>query len=279
MSILEVLGPEAADTPLVLDSPHSGSAYPADFVTAVPMEQVRRAEDFDVHALFGTAPALGVPLLHALFPRIYVDVNRTEADIDPASITGALPFAPAPSAKAALGKGVIWMEAPPPPARTPLYEAPLPAAAAVARLSAYWQPYRARLSALLHAVRARHGRAFYLDCHSMQSVSTAMHEEGAGLPRPEIVLGDRDGTTCAPNFTRLVAEALTAAGFEVAVNAPYKGADLVVAHGRPSEGFHALQIEVRRDLYMDEVSVTRSARFDDTRDRLGLALKTIRDGV
>ena len=273
MSVLALDGPEDPDVPLLLDSPHSGTDYPDDFRPLVGPDRYRRAEDTDVDALFAGAPKAGVPLLEALFPRVYVDVNRARDDIAPEAMTEPHPFEPRPSAKARLGKGVIWTDAPPVPAAgdapaAPLYAGPLSGDEVERRLTTCWTPYRARLAALLDAIRARHGRVFYLDCHSMQSVSTAMHEEGAGTPRPDVVLGDRDGTSCDPAYTALVRRLLEARGFEVSVNAPYKGADLTVRHGRPAEGRHALQVELRRDLYMDETTLARNARFDDVRDRL-----------
>ena len=274
MNVLALEGPDDPDVPLLLDSPHSGADYPDDFAPWVGPERYRRAEDTDVDALFAGAPAAGVPLLKALFPRIYVDVNRARDDIAPDAMIEPHPFEPRPSAKARLGKGVIWTDAPPVPSAagdapaTPLYAGPLSGDEVGRRLDACWTPYRTRLSELLDAIRARHGRVFYLDCHSMQSVSTAMHEEGAGRARPDVVLGDRDGTACDPAFTALARRLLEARGFEVSVNVPYKGADLTVSHGRPAEGRHALQIELRRDLYMDETTLARNARFDDTRDRL-----------
>lgn len=277
MSVFALEGPETPLVPLVVDSPHSGFTYPDDFTPTVPPSRYRRAEDFAVDELFGEAPALGIPLLKALFGRIYVDVNRARADIAADSVAGPLPFPPAPSAKAALGKGVIWMKAPPPPEMTDLYDAPLAAAEVMQRLDTCWTPYREALAALLERVRTAHGRAYYIDCHSMQSVSTEMHEEGAGIARPQIVLGDRDGTSCEPAFTARAVRLLEAQGFEVAVNTPYKGADLVIAHGRPADGVHALQIEVRRDLYMDEATQTKTAAFDEVRGRFAAFLEAMRD--
>ena len=274
--IIALEGPESPDVPLILDSPHSGSDYPADFDPLPPMRQVRQAEDLCVDRLFGVAPELGVPLFKALFPRIYVDVNRARDDIDPATVAGALPFVPAPSAKARLGKGVVWMDAPPPPALAPLYGSPLAAEIVTARLENYWAPYRTRLADLIAAIRQRHGRAYYIDCHSMQSVSTAMHEEGPGVRRADIVLGDRRGASCSPEFTATAAQLLDAEGFAVAINEPYQGADLVRAHGAPAEGVHALQIEVRRDLYMDEDALTLAESFGATRARLGRVVAALR---
>ena len=274
MNVLALEGPENPDVPLLLDSPHSGADYPDDFAPLVGPDRYRRAEDTDVDALFAGAPQAGVPLLKALFPRVYVDVNRASDDIAPEAMTEPHPFEPRPSAKARLGKGVIWMDAPPVPGApgdepaTPLYDGPLSGDEVRRRLSMYWVPYRTRLGELLDAIHARHGRVFYLDCHSMQSVSTAMHEEGAGRARPDVVLGNRDGTACDPAFTALVKGLLEARGFEVSVNVPYKGADLTISHGRPAEGRHALQIELKRELYMDETTLARNGRFEETRDRL-----------
>ena len=283
MSVVAIEGPTDPDIPLVLDSPHSGSDYPTDFRPAVGAETYRRAEDMDVEILFGDAPALGAPLLHALFPRIYVDVNRARNDIAADAMAGGPPFELRPGPKAALGKGVVWTAAPPEPggegAPPPLYDRPLAARQVEDRLARYWDPYRSRLADLLRAVRERHGRVHYIDCHSMQAVSTAMHEEGAGRPRADIVLGDREGASCDPAFTALARGALEAEGFDVAVNEPYKGADLVAAHGRPAEGVHALQIEVNRRLYMNEAALERTAEFDATRIRLHRALAAIVEGL
>lgn len=257
--------------PLTLDSPHSGSAYPQDFRPAVGPERYRRAEDMDVDVLFDAGPRLGLPMLAALFPRIWLDVNRAPDDLAPEDVHGAIHLRP--SAKARLGKGVIWTAAPPGGDR--LLHGPLPAGEVHRRIEWFWRPYHAALDALQAASAARFGRSWHLNLHSMQSVSTAMHEEGAGKARPEIVLSDRDGQTCAPAFIRAAAEILTGLGFVVAINDPYKGAEIVRRLGRPAEGLHALQIEVNRALYMDEATRSRNARFEDTRARLGLFLERL----
>lgn len=263
--------------PLVLDSPHSGASYPPDFRPRLGPERYRRAEDMDVDVLFGDGPALGLPLLAARFPRIWCDANRAEDDVDPAGLDGAWEGPANPSAKARLGKGLVWTACPPDGA--PLYAAPLSAAAVRDRIIRGWRPYHATLEAALAATQAAHGRAFLLNCHSMQSVSNPMHEEGAGRARPDIVLSDRDGATCDPAFTAAARAILTDLGFGVQVNDPYKGAEIVRRHGRPAEGRHALQIEVNRALYMDEAQMVRSPGFDATRARLGAFLRRLRDAV
>ena len=81
--------PVAAPIPLVLDSPHSGTAYPDDFDHLPPRDVVRQAEDTHVEALYAAAPAMGATLIEALFPRSYIDPNRHHSDIDSALLADA----------------------------------------------------------------------------------------------------------------------------------------------------------------------------------------------
>jgi N-formylglutamate amidohydrolase len=82
-----------------------------------------------------------------------------------------------------------------------------------------------------------------------------------GRQRAEFVLGDRDASTCEPEFTAFVAATLSGMGYEVAINDPYKGVELVRKHGRPAERRHSLQIEVNRRLYMNEATLEKTSGF------------------
>ncbi|HEU0200879.1 MAG TPA: N-formylglutamate amidohydrolase, partial [Burkholderiaceae bacterium] len=56
-------GPGAAMVPLVLDSPHSGRAFPDDFGTVLSEFDLRDGEDCYVDALYEpAAERLGLPL-------------------------------------------------------------------------------------------------------------------------------------------------------------------------------------------------------------------------
>jgi N-formylglutamate deformylase len=87
-------------------------------------------------------------------------------------------------------------------------------------------------------------------------------------PLADFVLGDRDGTTAAPEFTAMVAEALKKRGFSVAINDPFKGVALIARLGRPAERRHSIQIEVHRGLYMNEIARERSKDFNALQDAL-----------
>ena len=247
-------GPAVA---LVLDSPHSGTRYPADFDHLPPRFVVRKAEDTHVEALFASAPAAGATLIEALFPRAYIDPNRHLADLDPAVIDEPWPGPLAPSRKTELGIGLVWRLA---QGAQPMYARPLSIAEVERRIALCYEPYHAAVAGALDERHARFGAVWHLNCHSMPAVGDAMSED-PGRKRADFVLGDRDGRTCEREFTAFVARTLADMGYDVAINDPYKGVELVRKHGRPAERRHSLQIEVNRRLYMDEETLERTVGF------------------
>ena len=245
--MLVVHGPAEPGVPLVLDSPHSGRRMPPDFRPLVDVDSLRELEDCHIDALYRPAVAQGVPLLAAQFPRTYIDTNRHEGDVDPALLDAPWPDAWQPSGKAHLGKAVAWRLL---DDGRPLYDRPLRVDELRCRIAMYHRPYHAALRRLLDAAHARFGQVIHLNCHSMNPVAGAMGVGGAGSARPDIVLGDRDGSTCAPALTAFVHERLAAQGYDVRVNDPYKGVELVRAYADPARGRHSLQIELNKRLYM-----------------------------
>jgi N-formylglutamate deformylase len=256
--VLRLVGPRAEPIPLVFDSPHSGTLWPADFRPAAPEEVVRRTQDSFVDELFGHAPAVGASLLAGLFPRIYVDPNRALDDLDPELLAAPWPMPLAPGEKTDLGKGLIWRMAAP---GLPVYDRRLQVAEVRLRIERYWQAYHDVLARTLGRHEAAFGGYWLVNCHSMKSTSTAMDKEGPGIARVDVVLSDRDGTSCEPGFLEAAAEHLRGQGLSVAINEPFKGAEIVRRHGRPAAGRHALQIELNRRLYLDEVRLERGPGY------------------
>ncbi|MCA3223260.1 MAG: N-formylglutamate amidohydrolase [Burkholderiales bacterium] len=259
MAPIVTYGPAQAAVPLVLDSPHSGFTFPADFNAAVSEFDLRDGEDCFVDELYLPATELGLPLLAAQFPRTYLDPNRHAGDIDLDLVEGGhWPHAHVPSGKHRIGKALIW--------RTlddgrAIYARKLAVAEIVGRIERCHAPYHRTLAQLLDAAHRRFGRVFHINCHSMPHVGGKMGEGGAGRARADFVLGDRDGSSCAPAFTAEVARVLRGLGYSVAINDPYKGVELVRAYSNPAAGRHSLQLEINKRLYMDEATRSKHAGF------------------
>ena len=270
--VYEIRGPREAALPLVLDSPHSGNRFPADFDAVVSELELREAEDCYVDELWEGAAALGAPLLAALFPRTYLDPNRHAADIDPDLIEGAWQGEIVASGKAKLGKSLVW--------RTledgrPIYGRKLKAAEVRLRIERYHAPYHAALRTLLDEAHRRFGAVWHINCHSMRAVAGKQSDDGEGRMRADIVLGDRDGTTCDPGFTEFVRATLAGMGYDVRVNDPYKGVELVRAYSNPRANRHSLQVELNKRLYMDEATLERTAGFGELQRNLHALLEAL----
>src|SRR5271154_394967 len=253
-----LIRPTGRRVALVLDSPHSGTQYPADFGAAVGVEALRASEDAFVDELYAGGPALGATLVAANFPRSYIDPNRSLLDIDASLLAAPWPGPALPSRKTELGIGLIWRVL---DSGEPIYQRKLSVDEVKQRIVAYHQPYQRAVKDALDDAYEHFGAVWHINCHSMPALSGRISEEAPGKPRADFVLGDRDGTTCEPGFTALVATTLRDMGYEVKVNDPYKGVELVRAFSDPAANRHSLQIEANRKLYMDERTRQKSAGF------------------
>lgn len=261
--------PRVQQVPLVVSSPHSGMVWPPDFTPRASEQAILTTWDAWVDELWSAAPDAGATLVHARFPRAYIDVNRSEADLDLALIDGAWPHAAQPTGYSARGMGLIRRDALP---GVPMYDRALRVDAVEHRLAAYYRPYRAALRERLDALRAACGAVWLLDCHSMKSHGNRMNVD-AGAARPDVVISDRRGRSAAEEHTAWVADWFGAHGFATRVNDPYQGGDLVRTFGRPDEQRHAIQVEINRARYMDESAVARHQGFDALQQQLGVFLR------
>ena len=271
-SAFDLTAPRQRHLPLVLDSPHSGTDYPDDFRPAVGLELLRQAEDSYVHELYASGPDHGATLIAARFPRSYIDPNRSLLDIDASLIEGAWPGPAIATRKTELGIGLIWRVL---DSGQPIYGRKLSVEEVKQRIVRYHQPYQRAVKDALDAAHDHFGAVWHLNLHSMPAMSGRISEEGPGKARADFVLGDRDGTTCGAEFTAFVRDALKAMGYEVKVNDPYKGVELVRAFSDPKAGRHSLQVEVNRRLYMDERTRGKNAGFGELQRNLDRLLQQV----
>jgi N-formylglutamate amidohydrolase len=270
-----VIRPRELKVPLVFNSPHSGRVYPSAFLAASRLDAhtLRRSEDAFVEELFGFVTDLGAPHLHAHFPRAYLDVNREPYELDPVLFRDGLPhYANTQSVRVVGGLGTIARIV---SESDEIYREPLSVEAALERINRLYTPYHETLASLLIEAKREFGLAVLIDCHSMPSNPIA--EKGTG--RPDFVLGDRFGTSCSGELTRLAASSLEALGYAVALNKPYAGGYITEHYGRPHKAQHVLQIEINRALYMNETSFAKSAGFDRLRAGLETMVRALVPGI
>jgi N-formylglutamate amidohydrolase len=144
-----------------------------------------------------------------------------------------------------------------------IYDRRLKREEADSRLEQVYRPYHRALEALLRRAQAMFGQAWLIDCHSMPA------ETEVGARAPDVVIGDRFGASCASGLPDLVEKMFRDRGYTTARNSPYAGGFATLAHGQPALGRHALQIEVRRRLYLNEATVEPHDGFLTLRRHMG----------
>lgn len=251
--------------PLVFDSPHSGNKYPVDFKYDCTFKELQECEDHFVDELYATVPDHGASLLQAHFPRSYIDLNRAIDDVDTELLathwTGPIIN---PTARSMSGIGLIRRLIKP---GMPIYNHPLTSEEIEARIHNYYIPYHKQLETMLDEAIYHYGQVWHINCHCMPESTAIPRRKAFGFsgnrPKPvDFVLGDRDGTTCDPAFTRAVRNFLNDLGYSVTINDPFKGVELIRKYSEPALGRHALQIEINKSLYMNEETGEKTANFE-----------------
>lgn len=268
-------GLHALRLPLVFDSPHSWKTWPSNEPTIASEQALLSSCDAFVDELWDLACNGRAPLLAARFHRAYVDPNRSRDDIDPSMLQTPWPTDLNPSEKSELGFGLIRRLALP---GVPIYAGKLETLTVQRRIESCYDPYHSTLSSLIQQVHRDFGMCLHLNCHSMKSVGNAMNSDD-GLQRPDMVISDLDGMTSTPALTAWMAELLRKPGYQVNINDPYKGGELIRRHSVPTARQFSVQIEINRSLYMDEKSFLKSTDFQTLVQNLREFIGTLGPGL
>ena len=247
-----------ASLPIVLSSPHSGTFYPERFfhLTDLKLSDFQQYEDAAVDKLFSFAPAMGVPLLSAVYGRAWVDLNRHPLELDPTMFSDVLPAQiKADSARVKNGFGVIARQL---NYNKLIYKEKLRFSIEQERLTDVHFSYHAALENLIKKNLTTVGKSLLFDLHSMPLLPPAFLVKGK---MPDFVLGTGEGS-CAPVIAAAAAEILRDMGYFVTINLPYSGAYTTLYYGRPDLHSHAMQIEIGRHLYWDVKHYAPSENFN-----------------
>jgi N-formylglutamate deformylase len=229
-------------TPVVVSVPHAG-VRTAGFDEALSPElDVRGDADLYVDRLYRLGQDGGPETwVAAQVSRFVCDLNRDPDDVG----AGVVPEHPSPRNND--GRGFIWAVT---TVGAPTLMRPLRLDEWRER-TAIHADYHDAIARARARARDRFGFAILVDGHSMPSRGRLGHTD-TGRDRADIVPGDREGQSCAPALTEFVCAHFVRHGFSVRPNDPYKGGFITAHHGRPADRIHAIQIEMRRDLYMNE---------------------------
>lgn len=262
--------------PLIFNIPHSGRHYPIGMqqTSSLSPAALRSSEDAFVDTLVGDFSDQGVTTLIANYARAYVDLNRNYDEIDTSMIKGTPSYPVTTNAVVRAGLGVIPRIV---GQGQTIYTKKLNTAEIDQRLQQVYFPYHTQLKSEIERLQAQFGTVYVIDCHSMPSVPKRCSVKNKEYPPrlADIVLGDRWGTSCDSELSSLVDTASQEQGFYTVRNTPYAGGFITQNYGQPKNNIHVLQIEICRDLYMNERLVIPNEDFDKCKQGIQAILNAV----
>jgi N-formylglutamate amidohydrolase len=233
-------------SPVLLSVPHAGREYTPDVLLSsrFTRHQLRRLEDRYADVLVQPLLEKGQPAIVARMPRAVIDLNRDPRDIDPRLVHG-LPHN-VPLIQSAKQRGGLGLFPRTLPGVGDIWRGPMEWEEAERRRDSVHAPYHQSIADMMERASLTNGVALLLDIHSMPPLSV-----GDNGWAPEIVIGDRYGSSASTRLSAMAQVVAGAHGYAVALNHPYAGSYITQRHGMPHRGRHAIQIEVSRALYLD----------------------------
>ena len=264
------------ETPLILSFPHSGEKYPDDFDTnpELSFNVLDFPNDKYVNELYQERNNLNLTSIHANFPRTYIDVNRHQHNIDVNMIkNGEDWYGRIHPTGVETGTTLFWSKT---KEVFEIYSKKLSHDELKQRLAKCFVPYHQLMTYHIQKIHQDHGKAFVLDCHSMTQFDG---KKRGRKERPQIDIGNRNGQSCSSEYSECVSDAFSSLGYDVQVNGRFLGGEIILRYGWPEINQHILQVEIRRDLYMDEDTRERNERFTKMQKDCSAALKEIKNFV
>jgi N-formylglutamate deformylase len=266
MTLFEITQPAAPLLPVVISVPHAGTAFPDD-IQAELKPSLLPTDDTDwfVHQLYDFATELGLPILKANYSRWVVDLNRNP-DSSPLYHDGRV-LTGLCTTTTFMGEPIYTDQ------RTEINPTEINR-----RKALYFEPYHAALQQLLDETKARFGQVLLWDCHSIRRQVPAIHNG----PFPDLILGSADETSVSQELIELALQQLGSGPYSLSHNTPFKGGYITRHFGQPEKQQHALQLEMSKDVYMDDAEKAYSparanqirAVLRQTLTALGQSLRT-----
>jgi len=222
------------DAPLIVSLPHTGVDIPTEIeATLASAWLARKDADWWVDRLYDFADDLGATILRTPISRTVIDVNRDPSGVSlyPGQITtGLCPLTTFDG--------------------EPLYRAGRePDEAEIARRrQLYFDPYHEALTSEIARLRARWPRVVLYEAHSIRSIVPRLFD---GL-LPQFNIGVNGGAACDGALTVAVEAVCDASGLSRVTDGRFKGGWTTRHYGRPTEGVHAIQMELACRGYMSD---------------------------
>ena len=243
--------------PIIVSVPHRGFAFPDEIKDQFKPALRKFPDDTDwfVDKLYDFTPAMGITMISANYSRWVVDLNR-DPNSKPLYSDGRI-ITSLCTATTFLGEPIYKDER---------AEVELPEVKR--RVELYYKPYHQQLEKLLKETKKKFGKVLLWDCHSIRQYVPTIYKEKF----PDLILGDNDTKTASRGLIDAVLSTLNHGSYSISHNHPFKGGYITRHYGKPESNQHALQLEMSKVNYMDDLEV----KYDkDRSDNIRKLLKEV----
>ena len=261
--VFNIVHPKGNPVPVLLSVPHAGTAFPPKEKALYKPELIVRPDDTDwfVDQLYDFAPEIGITMIVARYSRWLIDLNRDPQSKplyeDGRMITGLTPIQD-------FKGNSIYREA----------EFEPDEAEVARRIQLYYQPYHDQIRQVLHSMQAAYGHVLFWDAHSIRRYVRSIQPG----PFPDLTLGSNDEKSAHPRLIQQALHSLQSGPYSLTHNHPFKGGQLTRSFGQPGKGIHALQLEMAKELYMDDAELNyHPQRANQMRELLKRTLSDLID--
>jgi N-formylglutamate deformylase len=234
--LYNIIEPKGKRVPVLINSPHSGIAFPEDLKGDYRPELIGKPMDADLYMpeLYDFASELGITMITANYCRWVIDLNRDPESAplynDGRLITGLC-------TTTTFEGDPIYKEG-----KEPNQEE------VKRRLDTYYWPYYAKVQEYLDDLIKEFGQVLIYDLHSIKRTVKAISKEDF----PDIVLGTADETSADPKLIDIAVKNFKNSEYTFSHNHPFKGGHITRYFGKPDKNQHALQVERSKDIYLDD---------------------------
>ena len=234
MDPFKIISPSVGEVPIVISVPHCGTVFPPEILNTYHQNLISSPDDTDwfVDRLYDFVGELGITMIKSVYSRWVIDLNRDQKSkplySDGRIITGLVPKT-----------DFLGNE---------LYQYPPDQAEIDRRMREYYLPYHEKLGELLESKKTTFGEVLLWEAHSIRAIVPSIYPKKF----PDLILGDADGQSCNASLTEIALTELGKGQHSLDHNHPFKGGYITRHFGKPSDGIHALQLEMTKLNYMDD---------------------------
>jgi len=247
-----LITPIKPQVPIIISSPHSGTEIPKKILDYMsPKAASSTDSDTLIHELYAFAASMGITQIYSRFSRYVIDLNRPQ---NKASL-----YSDGRSETALIPTKTFAGDA--------LYDNhKITSDEEEFRIENFYKPYHEQLSQLIDEAMKEFGRVLLFEAHSITRYVPTINKDKF----PDLIIGTLDGQTCHNSIENSALSILRSKDFEVSLNAPFKGGFITRNYADAKNGIHTLQLEMCKDIYMDE----NETKLDSTKaDKISRLLK------